>query len=108
MPSYLVVHVESVKPGEQKGGWLWWIRALIVVVVIPFLLFLGYVGFSLQDYTNDSGSKPLQTWPSGAASLLLAGILAWIALKVRPIGRKHLVLIGLACAALVLSIWRPL
>ena len=102
------MHTESVKPAEQKGGWLWWIRALILVVFVPALLFLGYVGFSLQGYTNDSGSKPLQTWPSGAASLLLAGILAWAALKARPIARKHLVLIGLAFAVFALSVWRCL
>ncbi len=97
-----------MKSAEQKGGWLWWLRALTLVVVVPFLLLLGYAGFSLQGYTNDSGSKPLQTWPSGVASLLLAGILAWVALKARPIGKGHLVLIGLAFAVLVLSVWRPL
>jgi hypothetical protein len=102
------MQVEKLKEADQKFGWLWWSRVLIVLVIVPVLLVLAYVGFSLQGYTNDLGSRPMESWPLGTASLLLAALLTWVALRTRPPGRLHLALIGLAFAALFFSIWRPL
>ena len=93
---------------NQRFGRLWWFRAVIVLLVVPILLVLGYAGFSLQGYTNDLDSQPVQSWPFGAACLILAGVLTWTALRSRPIGRVQFALIGLAVAVLVFSLWRPL
>ena len=92
---------------SQRFDRLWWLRAVIALLIVPILLVLGYAGFSLQGYTNDLGSRPVQSWQFGTACLILAGVLTWIALRPRPMGKVQFILIGLAVAVLVFSLWRP-
>ena len=57
------------------------LRAVLIVVVIPALIVVGYAALSLQGHQEDFPSKPMQTWPIGASSFSLAGALAWAAVR---------------------------
>lgn len=57
------------------------LRAGLIVVVVPALLFLSYVAFALQGEREDFPSKPLETWPIGVSALVLAAALSWLAAR---------------------------
>lgn len=69
----------KAKPPRRGGRSL--LRIALVVVVIPTLVVLGYVGLALQGHQEDFPSKPMQTWPIGVSSLILAGSLSWVAAR---------------------------
>ena len=43
------------------------IKTLISTVALAVCLFFGFWAFAYQGYQEDAGSKPLETWPYGAA-----------------------------------------
>lgn len=99
--------VERLKYSDRNAGWFRWVRILILLVIVPALLVLSYAGFNLQGYQDDLETRPLETWPFGATSLVLAVVLARIALRAQLPGRLHFALVGLAVVAMVLSLWHP-
>lgn len=75
------VDLRDSKAQPAKGSGLFLLRAALVVVAIPTLLVVGYAAFSLQGHREDFPSKPMQTWPIGVSSLLLAAALSWVAAR---------------------------
>lgn len=57
------------------------LRASLLVVIVPALIVVSYGAFSLQGHREDFPSKPMQTWPIGVASLALAAALSWSAAR---------------------------
>lgn len=70
------------------------LRAGLVVVVVPALLFLSYAAFALQGDREDFPSKPLETWPIGVSALFLAAALSWLA--ARPSRGSQPLVVGIA------------
>jgi len=85
----------------QRSG-LFWLRAALVVLVIPALVLLAYAALSLQGHREDFPSKPMQTWPIGLSALLLAAALSWLA--ARP-SRGSQPLIVLSALMLFIGAW---
>ena len=77
------------------------LRIALVVVVIPALVVLGYVALALQGHQEDFPSKQMQTWPIGASSLVLAGVLSWAA--ARPSRELQPVIAAIALAFFLLA-----
>jgi hypothetical protein len=77
----------------QRGG-LFLLRAVLFVVVVPALIFVGYAALALQGHREDFPSKPMQTWPIGVSSLVLAAALSWVA--ARPSRGLQPVIVGMA------------
>lgn len=42
---------------------------------IAICLFLGFWAFVYQGYTEDAGTRPIQSWPVGAVLYAVAGVL---------------------------------
>jgi len=94
----------GAKWGEEKVSWRWALRALTLVLVVPFLLVSAWAAFSLQGYTETYGAAGVQTWPIGVASLFLAAVLGWTAVRRVSLTTWNLVLICCALTLLVVSV----
>ena len=81
MPIQPKVELPDGKTQVGQGGRLFVLRAALVILVIPALLFIAYAAFALQGDREDFPSKPMQTWPIGVSSLLLTAALAWFAAR---------------------------
>jgi hypothetical protein len=77
------------------------LRSILLVVVVPALLVVGYAALSLQGHREDSPSQPMQTWPVGVSSLMLAAALAWAA--ARPSRGLQPVVVAVALVVFVAS-----
>jgi hypothetical protein len=86
---------DTARP-TPKGAALF-LRGVLLVAVVPFLIVVAYGALSLQGHREDSPSQPMQTWPIGISSFVLAAALAWAA--VRPSRRLQPVVIAIAFVA---------
>lgn len=50
-------------------------KALLSIVALAVCLFFGFWAFAYQGYQEDARSKPLETWPYGAAFYTAAVII---------------------------------
>ena len=73
------------------------LRATVLVVVVPALVIVSYGAFSLQGHREDFPSKPMQTWPIGVASLVLAAALCWVAARPSRGLQPIIAVIALVC-----------
>jgi amino acid transporter len=71
----------SGRAEQTRGRSLFFLRAALLVVVIPALVIVSYGAFALQGHQEDFPSKPMQTWPIGVSALTLAAALAWVATR---------------------------
>ena len=94
--------MQAEKP-NQREGWLFWARAIVLVVVVPMLLVVGYASFALQGSGTDLDSDPIQTWPFSVVSLILGGVLTWVAVRPGPLGRLQIFAVVLAAAVFGLT-----
>lgn len=85
----------NVQPPRGRG--LLFLRASLLVVVVPALLIVSYGAFSLQGHREDFPSKPMQTWSIGVASLALAAALSWSAARPSRGLQPVVVAIALVC-----------
>jgi hypothetical protein len=83
------------------------LRGVLIVVVIPALVVVGYGGLSLQGHQEDFPSKPMQTWPIGVSSFALAGALAWAAAQPSRGLQPVVVAIALVAFAVAWAIYLP-
>jgi hypothetical protein len=82
---------------STRWGTTFLLRALLLVLVVPALIFVAYAALSLQGHQEDFPSQPMQTWPIGISSLALAATVAWAA--VRPSKGLQPVVIAIAIVA---------
>ena len=73
------------------------LRASLLVVVVPVLIIVSYGAFSLQGHREGFPSKPMQTWPIGITSLALAAALSWSAARPSRGLQPVVVAIALVC-----------
>jgi len=92
----------DTKAQHTQGSGLFLLRAALLVVAVPILVVVGYAAFSLQGHREDFPSEPMQTWPIGVSSLLLAAALSWVA--ARPSRGLQPVIVSMALA-LYLVAW---
>jgi hypothetical protein len=73
-----------------------WLSALAVVIC----LFLGFWAFAYQGYTEDAGSRPLNTWRYGVAFYTAAAVLLFTMIRRRwsHLSGGHLILLALGLA----------
>jgi hypothetical protein len=90
--------MESTETRSERGTFFL-LRAVVLVVVVPALLITGYAALSLQGHQEDFPSKPMQTWPIGVSSLILAPVLSWAALKPSRGSQLAAVALALVCFA---------
>jgi hypothetical protein len=81
MPIRPKVEIRDGKTRTGQEGGMFLLRAGLIIVVVPALLFLSYAAFALQGEREDFPSKPLETWPIGVSALVLAAALAWFAAR---------------------------
>lgn len=91
----------DTKAQHTQGGGLFLLRAALLVVAIPTLVILGYAALALQGHQEDFPSKPMQTWPIGVSSLLLAAALSWVA--ARPARGLQPAIVGIALALCIVA-----
>ena len=84
----------------QRGG-LFLLRVALFVAVIPALVFVGYAALALQGHREDFPSEPMQTWPIGVSSLMLAAALSWVA--ARPSRGLQPVVVGVTLVFLLVA-----
>lgn len=96
------MEVSEASPESRRRGSIFWLRAALLCVVIPALIVVGYAAMSLQGHREDYPSKPMQTWPIGISSFLLAAALSWAA--ARPSRGMQPVVIA-TCLVLFLAAW---
>jgi hypothetical protein len=75
------VEASDARQESTRRGGLFLLRAVLATVVIPALLIVGYAALSLQGHREDYPSQPMQTWPIGLSSLLLAATLLWVSAR---------------------------
>jgi amino acid transporter len=75
------VDLPSARTEQTRGRSLFFLRAVLLVVVVPALVIVSYGAFALQGHQEDFPSKPMQTWPIGVSALALAAALAWVATR---------------------------
>jgi peptidoglycan/LPS O-acetylase OafA/YrhL len=83
----------------KNSAWVTWLAGLAIAVC----LFFGFWAFVYQGYTEDSGSRPIQSWPYGAALYGAAGVLIFLMIRrARPdLSGKSLWQIGLVLALML-------
>jgi hypothetical protein len=89
---------------EPRRGGFFLLRAVLLVVVVPVLVVVGYGAFSLQGHQEDFPSKPMQTWPIGATSFVLAAALSWAV--ARPSRGLQPAIVAVALVSFLLA-WVP-
>lgn len=99
--------MESPNPSTEPAprGGVFFLRVALVVLVIPTLLVVAYGALALQGHREDFPSEPMQTWPIGVSSLLLAATLSWVA--ARPSRGLQPAIIALALILFVVA-WAAL
>lgn len=78
----------------------------LLLSAVGICLFLGFWAFVYQGYTEDAGSRPVQSWPYGAALFAVAGALIMLVIRrARPdLNRGSFILVsGGVIALLVLG-----
>jgi hypothetical protein len=75
------VELSDPKTQRTQGSSLILLRAALLVLAVPALVFVVYAALALQGHREDFPSKPMQTWPVGVSSLLLAAALLWVAAR---------------------------
>jgi hypothetical protein len=83
----------------KKRTWVTWLSGF----AIALCLFFGFWAFVYQGYTEDAGSRPIQSWPYGAGLYGAAGVLIFLMIRrARPdLSGSSLGLIGVVLAVLL-------
>lgn len=83
----------------KKSAWVSWLAGLVICVC----LFFGFWAFVYQGYTEDYGSRPIESWPYGAALYGAASALIFLMTRrARPdLSRASLWRIGVILALLL-------
>jgi hypothetical protein len=95
------VALPNTKAQHTQGSGLFLPRAALLVVAVPTLILVGYAALALQGHREDFPSKPMQTWPIGVSSLLLAAALSWVA--ARPSRGLQPAIVGIALALFLVA-----
>lgn len=78
----------------------------LLLLGVALSLFLGFWAFAYQGYTEDAGSRPVESWPYGAALFAIGGALIVLMIRrARPdLDRASLVFVsGVVAVLLVLA-----
>jgi peptidoglycan/LPS O-acetylase OafA/YrhL len=51
------------------------------VIAAGVCLFVGFWGFVYQDYVEDAGSEPVESWPLGVGGHFLGGVMILLAIR---------------------------
>jgi hypothetical protein len=83
----------------RKSAWVVWLAGTATALC----LFFGFWAFAAQGYTEDFGSRPVQSWPYGAALYGAAGVLIILMIRrARPdLSRGSIIRIGVGLAGLL-------
>ena len=99
------MEASDAKQEPTPRGGLFLLRAVLATLVIPALLVVAYAALSLQGHREDYPSQPMQTWPIGLSSLLLAAALLWV--TARP-SRGAQPIVAAAASGFFLLTWAAL
>lgn len=76
-----MVELPNTDTRDVQGSGFFLLRAILAILIVPALVFVGYAALALQGHREDFPSKPMQTWPIGVSALLLAAALSWVAAR---------------------------